>query len=125
MEYLTLVSTQGKILPLSVEQRVSLVKSLLNSELKKFDFEVTGIDQWLYAKVDPVLDADVQYWDDIYDDLWVLLSAQCPNLDYIQEIKLKEDSRLTSLISNFKSLTCLETTSIIDTGMHCLYLTIM
>jgi len=45
LEYLTLISKQGKNLPLSVEQRVSLVKSLLNSRLKKFDFDVIGVPE--------------------------------------------------------------------------------
>jgi len=119
LDYLTLISKQGKILPLSVEQRMRLVKSLINNRLKAFDFDVLGPPTDFDPEDEESKDL-VYEWDEIFDDVWAHLSAECPNLEVVREMRpqLEFFSAVTKHIINFKNLTSFETSCIIETGMR-------
>jgi len=112
LKYLLLISKQGKNVPLSLEERVALIKALLNTKIKDFDFDVLDSPKRLNFSPQTFI------WDKIFDDLWVHLSAQCPNLETIREMRPGPLtlSSLNELISTFKNLVRLETNCSIDTG---------
>jgi len=120
-----LVANQEKSIPLSFEQRVDLVKPLLNSRIKNFDFNILGHPEYSREYCNEFRsEEDIKlaiHWDQVFDDLWTDLSAKCPNLESIRELRYTDfikQHRLRQQIFNFKSLICLETSAILDTGIY-------
>jgi len=99
--------------------RLKLVKMLLNKELRYFDFEVlkcyTGVQRCDWELYLMFLSEFNEIWDE--------LAAKCPKLLKIREMRPIDFSgnhfpALNPKVYTFKRLLCLETNSIVDSGLH-------
>jgi len=112
LELLTQLQSQGKIIPLRVEERVKLINILLHETLKRFDFSV------LICRDEEFKEGSresVSKWQRIYDQMWTSLAAKCPNLLHIKErrpVMPNESDNKISLDTNvlaFSKLLSLDT----------------
>jgi len=115
---------QEKHIPLSLGQRAELIKSLLNSTVKQFDFSV------LENAAEPFVDQKSKKLlalnrEKIFNDLWTQLAVKCPNLLKIRDMRPEmvpctqtNPIKLNKLVFTFSKLLCLETNCIIDPGSN-------
>jgi len=106
-----------KQIPLSLEQRFSLVEQLLNPRLKKFDFAVLDPPKDLY---DSDYD-EIETWNEDFDYIWDLLVAKCPNLEFLREKRATtfgnfEHAPLNPNIFSFSQLTYFASNCAITSG---------
>jgi len=119
LEYLRLLSGQGKTIPLARQERVELVKALLGPCSLHFDFAIIGSPK-------TIEDTDmhqVEMWDKIFDDILYELSEKCPRLRSLREMRpvveqpeLKHQPNFNTKICRLKRLVVLETNCYIDSG---------
>jgi hypothetical protein len=119
LEYLRLLSGQGKIIPLTRQERVELVKDLLGPCSLHFDFAILGSPKTIE---DTDMD-QVDRWDKIFDDILYELSEKCPRLRSLREMRpvveqpeLKHQPGFNTKICRLKKLVVLETNCYIDSG---------
>jgi len=107
---------------LSQEERLALVKLLLNPRVKKFEFEVLG-GPAEYCDIDDLSADDFWIWDVYFDDIWTELAAKCPNLLSVREMRplsfwVHDVAPLSTEVFTFSQLTRLETSCTINSGMY-------
>jgi len=116
LELLLQLAKQEKSIPLNLDQKVQLIKILLNKTVKHFDFEILKIPSFI-LKEEPFL-----AWEKSFDDLWTELAEKCPNLLSLREMRPCRfagfpENKLNSKVFNFTKLNCLRTNSFIDPGL--------
>jgi len=122
LNFLLELSEQRKNIPLSVDQRLNLIKSLLHEEVKTFNFELMGCPSLIDRESLHLLTK----WQIVYDDLWTELAAKCPNLRHVKEKRPKVYGyreplnivKLNSQALKLSKLICLETDTVIDSGIN-------
>jgi len=122
LEYLLQLTKQKTAVPLSLQDRWEVVKLLLNERMKKFDFLVLHHTE----RVTAAELADNLYrtmWTNIYDNLWTELTARCPNLEYVRDVRPggvheKRAVQLHPEVLKLDKLTCLETNCYITSGTN-------
>jgi len=121
LEFLLELTKQKKNIPLSLNQRLNLIKSLLHKELERFDFSLINSPRILDYGLNDLMAA----WHTVYDYLWTELAPKCPNLKHIKERRpVFYDHRnplntvkLNRQALKFSKLMCLETNTTIDSGL--------
>jgi len=115
LELLWQLSRQNKTIPLTLEQRFCLVKSLLHLRLKEFDFDAVGFSELslpggYIRNKNEVLQ--------MIRELWSELAEKCPNLLKIIERRtfVVDDNSINHKLFTFSKLVCLETGFIFDRG---------
>jgi len=119
LDYILELTKQGKNVPLSIQQRYDLMNILLHSDVKKFDFDVMGVN----AKDIKCNGPNIHFSERVFDCTWTLLVAKCPNMEEIREMRLRctAESTITNVevekrIHAFSKLTCLETNCFLPSG---------
>jgi len=117
LDFILKLSKQGKTIPLSVEQRVILIKLLLHKSLDHFDFNVVIAPQESHEYFD---ERSFLTWNKVFDDLWIELAAKCPNLLTIRERRPVGiiDATLNFKVFTFSELLCLDTNCCINAGWN-------
>jgi len=122
LELLMQLKKQEKHIPLSLGQRAELIKSLLNSTVKQFDFSV------LENAAEPFVDQKSKKLlalnrEKIFNELWTQLAVKCPNLLKIRDVRpeMMEEMpnkpiKLNDMVFTFSDLLVLETNCTIDSG---------
>jgi len=99
-----------------------MVKALLNSTVKQFDFSVleSPDNENVNKKARKMINLRREK---IYNELWAELAAKCPNLLKIREMRPEmidnsplKPIKLNKLVFSFSKLLCLETNCIVDSG---------
>jgi len=123
LELLAKLHKQEKRIPLSLEQRFELVKALLNSKVKEFDFAIleNPNDENVNKRARKMI---ALRREKIFNELWTELAEKCPDLLKIREMRpeMVEKTppklfKLNKLVFSFSKLLCLETNCIINPGL--------
>jgi hypothetical protein len=119
LEYLRLLSCQGKTIPLARQERIELVKNLLSSCVLHFDFAILGSPK----TIKDTNMRQVDRWDEVFDNILYELSEKCPRLRSLREMRpvveqpeLKHQPSFNTKICRLKRLVVLETNCYIDSG---------
>jgi len=104
---------------LSRDERLALIKLLLNPEVKKFNFEVLDAP---IVYLDSSDSTNLLMWGEYFDVVWTELAAKCPNLTFVREMRpndywyICDNTILSTKVFTFSQLTCLETNCTINAG---------
>jgi len=120
LELLTRLTKEGKSIPLNLNQRVQLIKLLLNDTVKIFDFDVLDSPKTIMADTVETF----FYWKNEFDNLWAELAAKCPQLQHLREMRPNwypknedEFNYLNNCVFNFREMRCLETNCFLTSGL--------
>jgi len=121
LDLLTQLNNEGKIIPLSTEQRLKLIEMLLHKKLKQFDFSLVIGQDFEFLEFSKEREFSAK-WEVVYARMWTSLADKCPGLLHIKELRPVHPlspSRRTKLdekIFKFSNLLSLDTNCYVDSG---------
>jgi len=124
LEHLTQLNNDGKLIPLSTEQRLELIEMLLHKNLKVFDFSLLIGQDFEFTDFSQEREF-LAKWEAVYARMWTSLAAKCPDLLDIRDhwpihpnrpnpVNLR--SKLDKKVFTFSKLISLDSHCYIDSG---------